>query len=53
MSDYDDELQEKVPASKRGVAFLCDVVLIFVASIFLTTVLHMIDLIVPMATRYL
>lgn len=52
MNDYDDEQSARVPASKRGTAFLCDVVVIFVVSIILTTVLHMIDLVVPMATRY-
>lgn len=53
MNDYEDEQVAKVPASKRGVAFLCDVVLIFVASVLITTVMHLIDLVVPLLTRYL
>lgn len=53
MNDYEDEQVAKVPASKRGVAFLCDVVVIFVASVLITTVMHLIDLVVPLLTRYL
>lgn len=53
MNDYEDEQMARVPASKRGVAFLCDVVIIFVASILITTVMHMIDLVVPLLTRYI
>ncbi|MCW5821829.1 MAG: RDD family protein [Cyanobacteria bacterium TGS_CYA1] len=52
MNEYEEDQMARVPASKRGVAFLCDVVLIFVASILITTVMHMIDLVVPLLTRY-